>query len=294
MSPYDQQWRTLDDVRSLYLQAKDRIATIYQEVLDEVLGDADLSTLNSASKTAIWRLWAFVCAFQNWLHELLWIRYKDTLNAAAAAAQSHSAPWYKSRALEYQHGDEIEVVNGVVRYPEINLANRIIAVASVVEVPSDGSVIMKVARIDSGNLAPLTTGQLDGFRGYINAVRDAGVRMTIVSQNADVLRLEAVVYYDPSRQSIDAFQPAFEAAVVDYLRNKIGFDGKFRRLKLVDRLQELSGFVDIDINVLQASIAYVSSPNWVDIDLTYTAVAGYIEVDENYPLDVTITYQANV
>lgn len=294
MSPYDQQWRTLDDVRSLYLQAKDRIRTLYTEILDEVLSDADLSSLNSASKTAIWRLWAFVCAFQNWLHELLWIRYKTILNAAAAAAQSHGSPWYKSRALEYQYGDEVEVVNGVVGYPVLNEANRIVAVASVTEVVTDGSVILKVARLVSGNLAPLTTGQLDGFRGYVNAFRDAGVRLSVISQNADVLRLQATVFYDASRQSIDAFQPAFEAAVVDYLRNRIDFDGKFRRLKLIDRLQELSAFVDIDIDVLQASVAYVVTPNWVDIDLSYTTVAGYLNVDDNYPLDVTITYQANV
>lgn len=288
---YALQIRTLDEVKQLALDSKDRIAELYQELIDETEADANLSDLTSTSKTAIWRLWCFVTAFQLWLHEFLWIRYKAILDDAARYAQSHTLAWYRQKVLEYQHGDSVQVINGAITYNPIVAANQIIAASSVKQTAL-GHLVVKAAKDDgSGNLVPLDAAELTGLEGYIDNFQDAGVVISVVSQNADVLKLEATVYYLPAIQPLDDFQPAFEAAVNSYLSN-LTFDGKFRRIGLIDELQKLAAFHDISFTNLQASVAYVGSPNFVDIDLEYETVAGYMNVDSNFELDTTITYQA--
>ena len=194
---YDLQIRTLDDVKGLLFESKSRVVEIYQEIVGEVLADTTLSDLNSTSNVAIWRLWAFITAVNIWLHEFNWVRYRVHLEDAVRFAQPHNVFWYHQRALEYQHGDSVTVVNGAVVYDPIVAANRIIAAASVIEV--NGGLIIKVAKDVNGELTALDAAELTGFSDYVDAYSDAGVNVQKVSQNADVLKVLAKVYYDPSK-----------------------------------------------------------------------------------------------
>lgn len=284
---YALQIRTLDDVKGLLVESKTSIAELHQEILDEVIADTTLADLNSTSNVSIWRLWAFITAMNIWLHEFNWIRYRVFLEEAVRFAQPHNTFWYHQRALEYQHGDSVTVVNGAVIYDPIVPANRIIAAASVIE--ANGGIIIKVAKLDSGELAALDSGEYTGFSDYVDAYKDAGVSSQVVSQNPDVLKLIATVYYNPSQTSQAAFQIAIEVAVTSFVQN-LPFDGIFRRVNLIDAMQKVKGFVDVDITTLQASVAYVSTPLFQSINISYNSVAGYMNVDGNYPLSSNLTY----
>ena len=101
--------------------------------------------------------------------------------------------WYRQKVLEYQHGDSVQVINGVITYNPITPANQIVAAASVKQTPL-GQLVVKAAKDDgSGNLVPLSAAELTGLEGYIDEFQDAGVVISVVSQNADVLKLEATV-----------------------------------------------------------------------------------------------------
>lgn len=292
---YSLQIRTLDDVMTIALQSKARIAEIYATLIEEVLGDTDLDGLTSTSKAALWRAYLFLTAFQLWLHEFLWVKYKVFLDEAATYAQPHTAAWYRPKALEYQHGDTLVVVNGSVVYDPIDAGNRIIAACAVKETAS-GNLIIKVARLDSGSLVGLESAQLSGFEGYVNQYKDAGVRTSIVSQNADVLNFAADIFYNPGISPIDVFQPALEAAFNAFLASfqTVDFNGTLRLIRLIDALQQVPGFVDIGTIVAQASVAYDVTPNFVLFDREYETIAGYIVVDPNFPLSGTLNYVANV
>jgi len=289
---YALQLRTYDDVKTLAIQSKERIVEIYEQIIGEVLADTTLSDLNSTSRTAKWRLWAFIAAINIWLHEFQWIRYKAFLEEAARYAQSHTAAWYQQKAFEYQHGDAVTVVNGAVTYDPIVPDNRIVAACSV-KSDSTGRVTVKVAKLDSGDLVALDSSEKTGFEGYLDRYKDAGVITSVVSLNADALRIYADVYYDPSQAPLDVFQPAFESAVVAYLQN-LPFDGTVRVIRLIDAAQQVTGFSDINIGLIEASVAYVGSPTYVAFTLSYETVAGYINIDENFLLADTINYIANV
>lgn len=284
---YALQIRRLDDIKSLMIEGKTRIVELYNEIVEEVIADSTLADLNSPSNVAIWRSWSFITAMNIWMHEFNWIRYRVHLEDAVRFAQSHNTFWYHQRALEYQHGDSVTVVNGVVKYDPIVPANRIIAAASVTE--NNGNLTIKVATEVGGVLTALSGPELTGFSDYVNAFQDAGVVINKVSQNPDVLRFVGDIYYDPSKTSLGTFQPALEAAVTAYVQS-LDFQGQFRRIHLVDAMQAVTGFVDVKFNDLAASIAYVSSPQFTAIDLSYNAVAGYMNIDGNYPLADNLTY----
>jgi len=293
---YALQLRTLDDTKNLAYQSKERILEIYEELTGEVVDDATLVALNSTSRTALWRLWIFTQSYQTWLSELLYVNYKLILDDAATYAQAHNLAWYRRKSLEYQHVDVLSVVNGAVVYEPINIANRILAAAAVKQTPQ-GHVVIKVAKDDgNGNLIALSAPEKGGFEGYVDRFQDAGVVIQVISQNADVLKFQAIIYYDPGISPIDVFQPAFEAAIANYLRKfqEVDFDGRLRTLRFINAMEAVAGFVDVDIQSLQASVSYIISPNFVDAGLLYETVSGYIQIDANFALADTLTYVANV
>lgn len=289
---YNNQIRRYEDVKAFAVDSKNRINEIYNEIVTNAANDSDIEA-NTTSLTGKWNLWVFLFAFGHWLHEVIWVLFKAELDDAATYAQSHTVAWYRQKVLEYQHGDSVTVVNGAVTYSPIDASNRIIEAASVKET-ANGSLVIKAAKDDgNGALEALSSAELTGLEAYVDRFQDAGVVISVVSQNADVLRLEGTVYFDPAIQTQDDFEDAFNEAIKAYLRN-LTFDGKFRRIKLIDQLQQIDAFRDIDIDVLQASVAYVGSPNFVDIDLEYNSVAGYMEIDGNYPFSSTITFEPYV
>jgi hypothetical protein len=80
--------------------------------LEGLLPDNETSTqlledLNSDSKVAIWRLWAWITASVMHIHETLWDLFKVEVEAIVAAAPAGTPAWYHKKVLEYQHEDEL-------------------------------------------------------------------------------------------------------------------------------------------------------------------------------------------
>ncbi len=286
---YNLQLRKLDDIKAVMVEQKDRVVELHEEIRGEALATTGLSSLNTTSKTAIWNLWAFVTACSIWLHEFLWVKYRYFLEEAARFAQPHTSSWYWRRALEYQHGDTVIVTNGVVGYAAINSSLQIVKAAAVKE--ANGGIVVKVAKLVSGSFAPLSAPEKVGFEAYLDKVRDAGVVASVVSQNADVLKLVATIYFDPSKQSLSAFQASIELTITRYIQN-LPFDGVLRKLNLVDAMQQVSGFVDVEFDQFLASVAYTTTPLFAVVGLTYETVAGYMSIDVNFPLSANLTYQS--
>jgi hypothetical protein len=52
--------RKLDDVFDVIVESKERVIELHNNILDDTLTDPQLTQLTSTSRTAIWRLWAFI------------------------------------------------------------------------------------------------------------------------------------------------------------------------------------------------------------------------------------------
>lgn len=283
------EWK-YEDYKRLTLAAKEDVKAIRGEIYDELVTDVDLALVNDPSNAALWNLQADIFAFVAYILHKLWTVYEQRLKTAALAVIPHNAYWYSIKAKEFQLGDSLNADNGPVVYPVIDLSKRIVTASAVKEL--GGGLIIKVAKDGAGGLVPLSPAELSAFKGYIRDLKDGGVSTLIISQNADLLKTQIDIYYNPIIP-LATIKLNVEKAINEYVNN-LPFDGIFRRIKLVDAIQAVEGVTDIKINTCEASINYTTNPNFNAIDVFYESIAGYMNIDPNFPLSSQINYISNV
>lgn len=259
------------------------ITQIQSEIITAMQADAALSGLTSTSATAIWRLWTYIVAVAIWAHESLWDSFKVELTETAANLKPHTLRWYRNKALAYQHGATL--IDGEDSYDNEGLdpatieSQKIIKQAAVTETP-DGLLTVKVAKEVGGELTPLSVGETSAVTAYFNEIKDAGVILAVRSVNADRLRIEVDVYYDPtilsaSGERLDgaATTPVQDAAKA-YLRN-LPFDGEFVKARLVDAMQAVEGVNVPEIRLCMARRN--DDPSFGNVDVFYQPFSGFLK-----------------
>jgi hypothetical protein len=259
------------------------IADIQAEIIATVQADTTLGGLTSTSATAIWRLWTYVIASAIWAHESLWDLFKAEVAEIAADLKPHTLRWYRNKALAYQHGAAL--VAGEDYYDNTGLdpddieAQKIVKQAAVTETP-DGLLTVKVAKETSGELAPLSVGEAAAVNAYFGEIKDAGVVLNVRSVNADRLRIEVDVYYDPTILSATgerldgASATPVQDAAKAYLR-ALPFDGEFVKARLVDAMQAVEGVNVPEIRLCQARRD--DDPSFGGVDVFYQPFSGFLK-----------------
>lgn len=249
-----------------------------------------LSDLTSSSRVAVWRLLFFVVAVAVWSLEKLFDDHKAWIEQRALEIKPGNKYWYHSKTMEFQIGDPLLFNNGVYAYGSLNPENKIIKRASVSE--AGGDVLIKVATLDSDVPAPLTEMQLEAFVAYMESIKFAGVQVLYISRPADLLKIYFKIYYNPLllTSSGELISDPGTFPVNDTINNYcfgLQFDGVFSFTELTDLLQQTIGVVN---PVYQSSAAKVGTNEYVSIGDYYNPFAGYLKIDDDFPLSDTITY----
>lgn len=270
------------------------IAEIQAEIISNVQANPELSGASSTSVTALWRLFARVVAMaiatlEN-LHDLFVAEVNDNIELM----KPHTARWYREKCLAYIHGADL--VEDGDTYPTdlVFLANsQIITAAAAVEV--SGILRLKVNKSHGENYVPLSADEYAGFSAYIAEIKDAGVDVQILSANADKVRLEMNIYYDPlilaadgSRLDGTDTQPV-RSAITDFL-NALPFNGEFVKAYLVDAVQRVDGVFVPQIVICEATRFDNAAFN--PIDVTYDPYSGFMRIYNDD--DLTLNYIPNV
>lgn len=249
-----------------------------------------LSDLTTSSKVAIWRLMFFTLAVGIWTLEKLFDEHKVWIEARAQELIVGTAIWYRTKALEYQHGDALVWSDPIYKYATVNEAVQIVKLASVNEV--GGQVLIKVAKLASGEPAPLTVPELTAFQAYMQKIKFAGVNMSCISRDPDLLKIYYRVYVDPllinsSGELISntAIKPV-EDAINNYCKG-LPFNGVFSVTELTDKIQAATGVIN---PVFESGDAKYGTNPYVALGDFYNPNAGYLKVDPVFPLTTTITY----
>ncbi len=248
-----------------------------------------LNDLTSSSKVAIWRLMIWVVAVAVWIHEGLWDAFKSETDAIIAADKVHTTPWYQQACFYFQYGDQLTWNNGY-EYAIIDTNKKIIKYAAVVDV--SGIVRLKVATYTNGNITPLSSGQLAAFQNFMAKYKDAGVILDIISLSPDMLHLDYNIIYNPALLNAngslitDSNIFPVQDAIQNYIKN-LDFNGKFRLESCDAAVRSAAGVVDFKRTLAQYKSA---QQNYADIDLSVIAFAGSFQIDSNYPLSDTLTY----
>jgi hypothetical protein len=142
-------------------------------------------------------------------------------------------------------------------------------------------------------MAPLTNQQKATFTEFWNKWRDAGVKLEIISQPADQVKVSLTIIRD--RLVLDASNNLLRDpgvnpinAAIEAFSRELEFDGILRLSKLVDAIQGAEGVVDV--NLTQAYIK-PSGGEWQLINIYAETAAGYFILSYS---DSTINYIDNV
>lgn len=268
------------------------IAQIQADIIATIQADATLSSINSPSATAIWRLWTWVVAVAIAALENLWDAFRVEIQDEIARRKPHTLRWYQQKALDFQYGSAL--VDGQDYYdnsaltPDEVTDQKIIAQAAATE--ENDRLIVKVAKEVAGELEPLDSTEQDAVTDYFNEIKDAGVRMTIRSFDADKLRLTIDLYYEPtilgpSGARLDGTDnDPVGNAVRNFLRS-LRFDGVFVKAHLVDALQAIEGVYVPEIR--QAQAAKFDVATFTTIDIQYQPYSGFLRLYDDVDLHIT-------
>lgn len=188
-------------------------------------------------------------AFCTWTIETLFDTHKSELQSELLNQKSGTLPWYRTMALAFQYGfnlivDSDQFNNETATDDQIE-ASKIVKYAAVNEGDQDSRVIIKIAGEASGVLSPINTAQLEAFEAYMQEVRYAGVKITVVNYLPDQLFLALKIYRDPllidaQGNSILKGGKPVEEALKNYLK-ELPFNGELVLAYLVDALQKVEG-----------------------------------------------------
>lgn len=270
------------------------IDTIFAQIINEKESRQELDALDSTSSTAIYRLWAYVTAAVIFTLETLFDLFKSEVLGIIAVQKPGSLLWYRMMCLGYKPGVALIVDNGRVGYPpEAADVPSLIAQCSVREA-ADGLVI-KIAKEVNDELEPLSITEQNSFSAFLAAIKYAGTRTRVINSPAELLQINAVVFYDPllltpAGTVINGPEKPVESAIQEYLRN-LPFDGRLKITTLIDIILAVEGVLDVLITgVLSKYEQYPYEP----ISVSRIPESGYFKIDQNLPLSATLTYQAYV
>lgn len=202
----------------------------------------------------------------------------------------HSARWYAYKARLFQYGDDLppdsdKYINSGLTDEQIK-ARRVVAYSAVVEQPAQLDI--KVAKLDGDDLAPLDIYEIRAFTNYMERIKDAGVKLNIISREPDALFVELDIYYNPlvldaEGQRLATGEKAVETAVKEYLKN-LPFNGEFVLAYFIDALQAVNGVV---IPHLKSCSYKYSEVEKTPINVKYLPLSGYFNIKSS---DLKINY----
>ncbi|AHJ98920.1 baseplate J/gp47 family protein [Hymenobacter swuensis] len=254
------------------------IEEIFQAIQADAATRAELAGLSNSS-TGLSRLWAYVAATAGWTLETFWDRFRLDVDTLVARAPVGTPNWYADKALLWQAGDTLQVIDNVVSYPATATGAKLVTRATAKENAQTGRLFIKVAKdgATAGTLAALSNAELVQLRGYFDRIRFAGTRLEVVSREADRLQLMGEVYYD-ALLDVASVQTAVRTALLGYL-GQLEFDGQVFVAKLQDAIQAVPGVRDVLLSRVAARVGQVAPVVFARV---YETAAGYI-VEEDLP-----------
>lgn len=250
------------------------IAEIQAAIIVDKNSRSDLDDLDSPSNVAIWLTWTYIVAVAIQLHEQIFDLFKTDTQTIADAAIPGTLNWWAREIGEFQYSvtnpQNIVLIDLVPTYPTVDESLQILTRVSISETPNL-VVNIKVAKEEP----PVTLDGLEqaSLEDYIDTIKPAGVKTNLINADADRLRIEAIIYHDGAFSS--TIQADTFAALENYMAT-LPFDGVVRLVDLVDSLQQVSGFIDIDRISIKARTATTLLVNANEVDRRYDTFSGRI------------------
>lgn len=211
------------------------------------------------------------------------------VSALVYSQKAHTARWYQQLALGFML--DMQLIPETDKYDTTGMSDADIADAKIVKYCAvltsidSSEIVIKIAGETDGVKDTIASAAQDQFEEYLRQTKDAGVRLRVVNEKAEILDFEAEIFYDPILLADDV-KSACLAAAQGYINN-LPFNGQYSNMALVDAMQAVAGAKTIQHrwslarNYAGAEIQY--------IDAVYTPYSGYFNLGA-----VTLTMIPNV
>lgn len=234
---------------------------------------------NYFSKVSIESILFYIIAFAIFTYESIFDTNSASLTSYIDSKRPHTLKWYSDILKRFQLSDSLPEDSEV--YQVIDETKQIVKQCNVRE--SVGRLKCKIAKAGSNNsLTNLTPEELEAVTTYAKRIKDAGVRLEIVSYPADIIRIDAIIHYDPlvlradGTKISDNSQP-IKTSIKDHL-NALPFDSVFSRMSLVDAIQQTEGVKVAEITLCRAKPA---GDIYYDVESIYIPDSGYMVLDDS-------------
>lgn len=270
------------------------IKVIQQKIIDEIQRDAVLSTqLTSTSSTAIWRLFTYVFAVSIWVLESLFDTHKAEVNTTIEKIIPGRPKWYRDKALAFMVDKTLpidtalkidsDVYDTTGMTEEQITAAKVITYATAAEENGSSVLVVKIATGVAGSLLPASSEVENQFAAYMEQIRYAGVKLSIVNLAGDDFFTELDIYYSALLVSSDV-EIAVKEAIKGYITG-LDFNGEYTNMAMVDAIQKVDGVKVVEFKSAKTNNAYINGK--------VTPLAGYFTyVEDNITLNLQ-PYQAN-
>ena len=226
----------------------------------------------------------FYCfAFAIWTLEVLFDKHRTEVERRIEQLEPHTLRWYVNKAKAFMYG--YQLVKDADYYDTTELSETDIDKARVVKyaVASESNTVvyLKVAaRGEDGQPAKLNASQFASLTSYMNSVKDAGVAIKLVNENADNIRINMVVYYDPTVMNSDGAvsdgtQPVLEA--VKTVITNLPFNGVFRKSDLLAAVIDVPGVEVADI--VSVKVKTANAADFADVMGYDKPYSGYYAIE---------------
>lgn len=238
------------------------IAEIHNQMLERIAADATLSILNSTSKTAIYRLFAYIIAFGISVHESFFDNHTKEVDIRLANEKPGSLPWYRIMALRFQYGFDLvqdrDFFDNTGATDEQIENSKIIKYSAVNEAQNDTRIIIKIASEVDGVLSDFEDSmQVEAIENYFKRIKIAGPKITIINYKADQLFLnlqikrDALVLGPNGISKLNGNYPVIEA--LEQFMKELDFNGELKLSALIDKIQNVPGVLDATLLSAQSS-----------------------------------------
>lgn len=278
---------TVTDILTQFQSFKDQVDAFYAVITGQVDGDANLDGLTSPSKTSEFNLWMWLFSAMTVIANGVWTERKNEIQTIADSAIPGTERWLQKEILKFQYGDVLsfDSVTAKYYYAILDASKQIIARCSITSQGVVSSV--KVAKLVSDSPAPLSGPELTSLKSYVNQIKWAGMKLSVITDDADLLNAPLTIYYNGIVPLAD-IQAAVEEAYNGYLAS-LPFNGQYLITGHIDAIQEVPNINDVVPGTVQAK---PDGGSYATIVRVYTPAAGYIVKDPAISFATTLTYIA--
>lgn len=233
----------------------------------------------SLAKASIENILFYVIAHAIWVLERLFGEHKTEVETYISEMKPHSLRWYVNKTKLFRIGQSL--IEGTDQYSDEGLTEKEIEDRQIVKyaAASEQNATLYIKVAGSGP-KPISEEQQQALTEYLAEIKDAGVRIIVRNANADKIKMSLRIFYNPmilqsNGNSLRGGTPVIDA-IQQYVEN-LPFNGEFRKVDLVDALQQVEGVVMPELVSVATSVA--TSYYKILDDAYEKPFSGYYEFD---------------